>query len=173
MAQNPPPPQYGTRSPDGAWWWDGQAWRPVPPEQQAVERAGQWNTAVAMGPPQGPPGKVRNIGVCILLAIVTLGIYAFVWVYRTQKEIKQHSDIGVGGGFGLLIFILISIVTMFLVPADVAEMHRRRGWQCRVSVVTGFWTFLPLIGHIVWFVKVQGTLNDYWAAVGGPPVAPL
>jgi hypothetical protein len=28
---------------------------------------------------------------------------------------------------------------------------------------------LPLIGNIVWFVKVQGALNRYWESKGAPP----
>ena len=35
-----------------------------------------------------------------------------------------------------------------------------------MTAVTGFWLLLPLIGSIVWFVKVQGRLNDYWRSLG-------
>ena len=154
MAQNPPLLQYGSRSPDGRWWWDGQAWQPVPAEQQLTER---------------PVGRVRDIGVCILLAVVTLTIYTYVWVFKTQDEIKRHSGVGVGGGIGLLIFILVHPVTFFLVASDVQAMYQQRGLQAPVSTLTGFWYFLPLIGWIIWFVKVQGALNDYWRTVSGTP----
>ena len=160
MAQMPPPPpQYGVRSPDGRWWWDGQAWQPVPEMQVA-----------AVGPPPGGPlGKPRSVGVSILLAIVTIGIYAFYWVYKTQDEVKQHSGIGVGGGLGLVIFFFISPVTYFLVASDVAAMYQRRGWNSPVSTLTGLWFILPLLGSLIWFVKVQGALNRYWEALGAPP----
>ena len=55
------------------------------------------SSGYAAGPPRGPLGKPRGIGVCILLAIVTLGIYTFVWTWKTHDEIKSHSGIGVGG----------------------------------------------------------------------------
>ena len=159
MAQTPPPPsQYGMRSPDGRWWWDGQAWQPVPAAQ-----------VPAMAPPPGPLGKPRSIGVSILLAVVTLGIYTCFWTYMTQDEIKRHSDIGVGGGLGLVIYILVHPVTYFLVASDVAAMYQRRGWNSPVSTLTGLWFILPLIGSIVWFVKVQGALNHYWTSLGAPP----
>jgi hypothetical protein len=170
MSSPPPPPlQYGTRSPDGRHWWDGQAWQPVPEAQQAAERAALATYAPAAG--EGPPGEIRSIGTCILLAVVTLGIYTLVWTYRTQDEIKQHSGIGVGGGVGLLIYILVSPVTYFLVASDVDALHRRRGWNSPVSVLLGLWILLPLVGQIVWFVKVQGALNEYWTQVGAPPRA--
>jgi hypothetical protein len=104
---------------------------------------------------------------CILLAIVTLGIYAFVWVYRTHKEVKTYSGQGLGGGLGLLIFFLVGLATYFLVPYEVeANLYNAEGEASPVRAVTGFWVFLPLLGAIIWFVKVQGALNDFWTARG-------
>jgi hypothetical protein len=31
-----------------------------------------------------------------------------------------------------------------------------------VSGVTGFWNLIPLVGFIIWVVKVQGALNRRW-----------
>jgi len=39
-------------------------------------------------------GHTRSIGLCILWAILTLGIYTFIWTYRTQDEIKRYSATG-------------------------------------------------------------------------------
>jgi hypothetical protein len=114
-------------------------------------------------------GKPRSIGVSIVLAIVTFGIYTFVWVYKTQDEIKRHSGIGVGGVLGLVIYLLISIVTFFLVPSEVRQMLERDGLDSPVRGMTGLWVLLPLIGQIIWFVKVQSALNAYWMAKGAPP----
>lgn len=114
----------------------------------------------------GPPGKQRSVGTCILLEIVTIGIYGLFWVYWTQKEIKDHSGQGLGGGLGLLIYVLVAPVTFFIVPNEVEKMVQQAGRTSRVSLVTGFWVLLPLAGPIVWFVKVQGQLNDYWRSAG-------
>jgi hypothetical protein len=171
-----PPVQYGSRSPDGRWWWDGQAWQPVPEAQQAAERAGQptapgWNpnAMAAVPPPTGSLGTPRRTGICILLAVVTFGIYTLFWTYWTQDEIKYHSGIGVGGGLGLLIYVLVSPVTYFLVASDTEALYRRRGWNPPRTTLTGLWVLLPLVGQIVWFVKVQRALNAYWQALGAPP----
>jgi hypothetical protein len=114
----------------------------------------------------GPPGKPRSIGTSILLAIVTLGIYSFVWTWKTHEEIKQHSGVGVGGPVGFIIYFVISPVTFFLLAGEVRQMLARAGLPSRVQGTTGLWILLPLFGPIVWFVKVQGQLNDYWRHVG-------
>ena len=51
-------------------------------------------------PTTGRKGDVRSIGVCILLAIVTLGIYTYVWTYKTHRELKDYGGTGLGGGLG-------------------------------------------------------------------------
>ena len=118
---------------------------------------------------QGPPGalaKPRSIGVSILLAIVTLSIYTYVWTWKTHAEIKDHSGIGVGGPLGFVIYFVVSPVTFFLLPSEVGQMVSRTGRPSRVRGLTGLWILLPIIGAIVWFVKVQGQLNEYWRANG-------
>ena len=75
----------------------------------------------------GPLGQPRGIGFAILIAIVTLGIYTLYWVFKTQEEVKEHSGIGVGGVLGLVIYILISPVTWFLIPSDVGKMFKADG----------------------------------------------
>jgi uncharacterized protein DUF4234 len=116
--------------------------------------------------PTAGPGKVRGIGVSILLAIVTLGIYTIFWVWMTHNEIKRSSGTGIGGPLGTLIYVIVSPVTYFLLPSEVGNMVRQNGRPSRVSGLLGFWILLPLIGPIVWFVKVQGQLNDHWRSLG-------
>ena len=110
---------------------------------------------------RGRVGNTRSIGLSILWAVLTLGIYTFVWVYRTHEEIKRYSGNGVGGVVGLVIFI---------VPSEVRYLYEDLDGQTSpVRGLTGLWFILPLIGNIVWFVKVQGALNRYWQSKGAPP----
>jgi hypothetical protein len=119
---------------------------------------------------RGPVGNTRSIGLSILWAILTLGIYTFVWVYKTQEETKRYSGNGVGGVLGLVIYILISPVTYFIVPSEVRYMYEDLdGQKSPVRGIFGLWFLLPLIGSIVWFVQVQGALNRYWESKGAPP----
>ena len=113
----------------------------------------------------GPLGQPRGIGFGILLFIVTLGFYSWYWAFKTHEEIKQHSGEGVGGVIGLVIWILLSIVSAFVIPSEVGKMYRKDGQEPPVIGWTGLWLFpgaILIVPAIVWFVKVQGALNRYW-----------
>jgi len=121
-----------------------------------------------------PLGQPRGIGFAILMTIVTLGIYSLYWVFKTQDEVKNHSGQGVGGVLGLVIYIVVSVVTWFLIPSEVGKMFTRDGRPAPFTGWTGLWLLLPIIGAFVWFIKIQGALNRYWeskASVGGLPAA--
>jgi len=119
---------------------------------------------------RGPVGNTRSIGLSILWALLTLGIYTYVWTYKTHEEIKRYSGNGVGGVIGFVIYFLLSPVTFFLVPCEVRYIYEDPdGQRSPARGVTGFWFLLPLLGSIVWFVKVQGALNRYWQSKGAPP----
>ncbi|OFW70941.1 MAG: hypothetical protein A2Y55_01385 [Actinobacteria bacterium RBG_16_68_12] len=123
----------------------------------------------------GPLGKQRGIGFAILMFIITLGIYSLYWVFKTQDEVKEHSGVGVGGVLGLVIYIVVSIVTWFLIPSEVGKMYKADGREAPFSGWTGLWLLLPIIGAFVWFIKIQGALNRYWeskAAASAPLAAP-
>jgi hypothetical protein len=76
----------------------------------------------------------------------------------------------VGGVIGFVIYFLLSPVTYFLVPSEVRYMYEDLdGQKSPVRGLTGLWILLPLIGNIIWFVKVQGALNRYWQSKGAPP----
>jgi len=110
----------------------------------------------------GPLGQPRGIGFGILMFIITLSIYGYYWVFKTQDEVKNHSGQGVGGVLGLVIYIVVSPVTWFLVPSEVGKMHTQDGRPAPFSGWTGLWLLLPIIGAFVWFIKIQGALNRYW-----------
>jgi uncharacterized BrkB/YihY/UPF0761 family membrane protein len=119
----------------------------------------------------GPLGRRRGVGFGILLFIVTIGFYGWYWVFKTQEEIKQHSGEGIGGVLGLVIWILLNPVSAFVIPSEVGKMIRKDGRESPVTGWTGLWLFpfgFLIITAIVWFVKVQGALNDYWESKGVP-----
>lgn len=125
----------------------------------------------SMTPPVGAPlGKVRSTGTCVLLTIVTLGIYSVYWYYATHEEMKRHSGNGLGGGLALILAVLLSIVMPFLSSNEVGDLYERRGWARPVSAITGLWALLLgwffFVGLIVWFVKTNGALNAYWRSLG-------
>ena len=117
----------------------------------------------------GPIGKVRSTGVCILLAIVTLGIYSLYWYFSTHEEMKRHSGQGIGGGIALILAFFVGIAMPYVTSSEVGGLYTRRGQTAPVSGLTGLWYFpgmFILIGPIVWFVKTNGALNAYWRSQG-------
>jgi hypothetical protein len=154
-AANAPPPEYAAPPP---------AQSAPPPPYGSAPPANPYGAQ----PPAvtGPAGHVRSTGTCILLFIVTLGIYGLVWYYKSHDEMKRYSGDGIGGGLALVLGLFINIVMAFLSPSEVGKLYERRGEPAPVSVLTGLWILLPLVGGIVWFVKTNGALNDYWRSVG-------
>jgi hypothetical protein len=118
-----------------------------------------------------PLGKPRSPWVSLGLMIITLGIYALVWVYKTYDEMRRHTGEGMGPLPGLLLHIFVSPVTYFLIPYRVRIMHERKTMTSPVTGLIGFWVLLPVIGWIVWLVKVQRALNAYWVSQGATPLA--
>jgi cytochrome bd-type quinol oxidase subunit 2 len=113
----------------------------------------------------GPLGQPRGIGFCILLFIITLSLYGLYWVYKTQEEMKQHTGEGLGGVLGIVVWIVVSAVSAFVIPSEVGKMYKRDGREPPVTGWTGLWLFpgaILIIPAIVWFVKIQGALNRYW-----------
>lgn len=115
--------------------------------------------------PYGPKGEQRGIMLSLLLFPLTCGLYGLYWAFSSHGEIKQYSGIGVGGILGLLVFFVVSPVTMFLLPHEVRQLAESRGLRSDVSVRTGLWILLPIAGPVIWFIRVQRQLNEIWAAV--------
>lgn len=122
----------------------------------------------------GPFGQPRGIAFGLVMFVVTFGFYGWYWAFQTQEEMRQHTGEGLGGVLGLVIWILIAAVSAFVIPSEVGNMYRKAGLEPPVSGWTGLWLFpgiLLLIPAIVWFVKVQGALNTYWASAAPAQVA--
>lgn len=120
-------------------------------------------------PPAGPIGTLRGTGVCMLLYVITFGIYGIVWYYKTHEQMKRHSGQGLGGGLALLIALFAGIAMPYITSSEVGQLYAAAGRQQPVSGATGLWSFpgcFLLIGPIVWFVKTNGALNAYWRSVG-------
>jgi hypothetical protein len=117
-----------------------------------------------------PVGTIRSTGTCVLLTIVTLGFYTGYWYFKVHDEMKRHSGAGLGGGVALLLAIFVGIVMPFVSSSEVGGLYERRGQARPVSAATGLWALLLgwffFVGVIVWFVKTNGALNDYWRSQG-------
>ena len=124
----------------------------------------------------GQLGERRGIGFGILLFVLTLSLYGWYWAFETHDEVKNHSGQGVGGVLGLVIWILLNPVSAFVIPSEVGKMYAQDRQQPPVTGWTGLWLFpfgVLVIPAVVWFVKVQGSLNRYWDAKGAAVASPV
>lgn len=122
---------------------------------------------VPLGPvPPSVSGVFYSTPLVILLTLVTCGIWGAVWSFRTGEDLKSYNHDGIGGVLSIVIYILLSPVLMFTIPMEIEKMYQRDGRQSPVTTLHGLWFLLPLIGNIVWYVKVQNALNDFWMSKG-------
>ena len=115
----------------------------------------------------GAIGKQRGSGFVIVMSIVTLGIYAIYWFYKSFQEIHDYRREGVGGIAGVLLAFII--VSYFLLPQYVGKMYAAEGKPSPVSGMSGFWILVPYAGVYILMYKIQEALNAFWASKGAPP----
>ena len=65
-----------------------------------------------------------------------------------------------------MIALVIAPINWFVLPSEIGNMYARQGKDKPVSGATGFWNLIPLIGTIIWIVKVQNALNREWESIG-------
>jgi len=101
------------------------------------------------------------------VTIVTFGFWTWLWSYWNGEELQKYRRDGVGGVAFLLFTIIIYPVTFFLMAGEVERMYTDAGEEPRITMMWGFWFLLPLIGNIIWYVRIQNAINEYWQARGG------
>ena len=158
-----PAPPYGAPAPPyGAY---GQPYGA--PAQQPYGGPAPWYGAGG-GQHDGPLGEVRPTGRCILLFLVTFGIYGYVYNYKVHSEMHRHSARGVGGGVALVLTFLAGVAMPFVTSAEVGSLHARKGWPEPVRGWTGLWYVLPAaVGYVLLIVGVFAV--EASAAPGAEP----
>lgn len=128
---------------------------PTPPEERSSEST------------SGPIGKPRSVGLTILVTIVTFGFWTWIWSYWNGEELKNYRRDGIGGVAFLLFTIFIVPVTMFLMANEVERMYTDAGEEPQITTMWGLWFLLPLIGNIIWYIRIQNAINRFWQTRGG------
>ena len=111
----------------------------------------------------------RNIGTCVILSIVTCGIYAIVWAVKMLKEAVQVKDETDDGLVEILLGIFLCPVGFFMAEKKFNEGCQAKGIphedRSILYIVLGF------IGlGIVDFIMMQSDLNKLADAYA--PAAP-
>ena len=115
---------------------------------------------------QGPIGKPRSVPLTILVTIVTFFIWAMVWSFLTGEDLKTSRGEGLGGILYLVITFILYPVSMFLLANEVEQMYVEAGEEPRITTLWGLWFLLPIIGQIIWYVRIQNAINEFWQARG-------
>jgi hypothetical protein len=155
----------------------------VPPPTSAVPQPtpaaapATWSAPPYRRIPEDLSGVFYSTGLTILLTFVTLGVWGAFWSYHTGEDLKRYNGDGFGGTLNAVMYALFWLffapliaILMFTIPNEISRMYKRDGQQPPVSALWGLWWFLPIIGWIVWYVKVQDALNTFWRGKGARSV---
>ena len=130
---------------------------------------------------EGVRVKIRNLWVCALLLVVTLGLYYLFWYYMIKRELRDfgsrravHELAGISPGMGVLAMTLgwYIIVPPFVSAwravrhVKVAEAAAGLQEHQRINHVLGFVLFV--LGFLLFPIEVvylQAHLNRLWRHV--------
>lgn len=136
---------------------------------QSYQNGYYQNGQNAYGQPQGgspwyrAPIQSRNIGMCILLSIVTCGIYLYYWLYCLTEDLNVASGIcdTTGGTVVLLSIVTCSIYLWFWLYKSgekVDAVRARRGMPAANSSI--IYLLLGIFGFsIISIALIQNELN--------------
>ena len=100
----------------------------------------------------------RNIGTCVVLSIVTCGIYGIFWAVKMLKEAVQVKDQNDDGLVEILLGIFLCPVGFYLAEKKLTEGCQQKGIQHEDRTV--LYLVLGFIGlGIVNYIMMQSDLN--------------
>ena len=102
--------------------------------------------------------KERNIVVCVLLTLVTCGIYGIYWTVMLAREAVSVKDPADNGLVEILLMVFLPFLGFFLAEKKLAEGCQARGIAHSDNSVV--YLVLVLVGlGIVNFCMMQNDLN--------------
>ena len=100
----------------------------------------------------------RNIGVCVLLSIVTCGIYGIIWAVKMLREAVQIKDQSDDGLAEILLGIFLCPVGFYMAEKKFSEGCQARGIAHEDRTV--MYLILGFVGlGIVDYIMMQSDLN--------------
>ncbi len=136
---------------------------------------GAYNPAAATA---GETAVLRGVGRCILLLIVSFGLWTFAWMYHTTKEVSarvRQPPPSAGLRTFLYAIPIVNLVMWFFAWQDIEEYCKRTG--SRDFPMIAFWilTFFFGIVGLYTYPVVQSRLNDAHRAAtqGRATTAPM
>lgn len=102
--------------------------------------------------------KQRNIVTCILLSLVTCGIYGIYWIIMVAREAVSVKDTADNGLLEIILMLFLPFLGMFLAEKKLAEGCAARGVAHSDNSI--LYLVLGLLGlGIVGLCMMQNDLN--------------
>ena len=127
-------------------------------------------------PQQVPPGfestaVLRSVGRCILLLIVSGGLWSFAWMYHTTKEVSNKvNNPAPSPGFRTVMMIIpiANLVMLYLAWKDIEEYCKRARSEDFPMLLFFLLTILLSFPAIFTYPIVQSRMNQaHMAATNG------
>ena len=143
---------------------------------------------------RGSRAKIRDVGIVVLLTVVTLGIYAIVWYYMINRELRDFGratgDAELAQSNPTMSLLAVTLGGLVIIPAIVSYIGTTKriqraqdqvgeppinGWVLVVLYVFGFFFLVPFVAIPAY---VQSALNPVWGhfpratEAGGPAALP-
>lgn len=115
----------------------------------------------------------RSIAKCVILSIITCGIYGYYWAYKMGTEAVKVKDVNDTGLLEGLLCILLPFLGFFLAEKKFAEGCQAMGFPHEDKSI--LYLILPLFGlAIVDYCVMQSELNKLADSSTNniPPAAP-
>jgi magnesium-transporting ATPase (P-type) len=117
----------------------------------------------------GSPATVRSVGRCILLTIVSFGLWSFAWIYHTADEVSPAAGQDASPPLRTIGWLIpiVNIVVLFLSWRDIDNFLKKHGAKDVPVIVFLLLTIFIPFAAIFTYIIVQNRLNDGWAAASG------
>ncbi len=121
--------------------------------------------------------KQRDIGIMVVLWVVTLGLYGLVWLYATSDELMQHSKKS-GNPLAVVLLALIPPLNVFVIwwhAVEVARMSASGGGKGMSEIRLFVWWFpwlpvIPTVGAILSQIQMNKRASSLGVATLWPDI---
>jgi hypothetical protein len=119
--------------------------------------------------------KIRNPFGVFVLALVTLGIYYFVWYYKVNRELRDAAGIDVSPVVALLaitigwVIIVPPLVSWYRTFERIQQAQQQAGLTSEANPILGFILYLVALYFLpVELLYAQDELNKLWRTKSTP-----
>jgi hypothetical protein len=126
--------------------------------QQGYPQQGYGQPGYGGGYGAGKIGLDQPPTTIFLLWLVTCGLYAYYWIYKTAEDLQQRTGKGQGGLTTVLLTLVI--VGPFMLSQAIGDAQEARGRPRTISWTTYLWVLIPIYGIYKYVNTVEPVLGE-------------